>query len=313
MILSVSRRTDIPNYYVEWFFRRLEEGFLYVRNPMNARQVSRIDLTPDSVDCIVFWTKNPANMMAHLERLLDYPFYFQFTITPYGKEIEPGLPDKKELLSTFRRLSEKIGKEKVIWRYDPIFLSEKYTLDYHLEAFGKMADALAGYTERVVISFIDLYAKTKRNMAGLGMREMTEKDMLSLAAGIAKTAAEHHLSVESCAEQIPLQDFGIRHGSCIDKALIERLTGCTLAGTKDKNQRKECGCLESVEAGTYHTCLNGCKYCYANFQDAKVRENAKLYDVDSPLLCGSIGPEDRITVRKVRTLKDGQINLFSQT
>lgn len=313
MILSVSRRTDIPGYYAEWFLRRLEEGFLYVRNPMNAHQISRIDLSPDVVDCIVFWTKNPANMMTQLERLRNYLYYFQFTITPYGKEMEPGLPDKKEILSTFRSLSEKLGKEKVIWRYDPIFLSEKYTVDHHLEAFGKMADALAGYTERVVISFIDLYAKTQRNMAGSGMREMTEKDMLLLAAGIAKTAAEHHLSVESCAEQIPLQDFGIRHGSCIDKALIERLTGCTLAGTKDKNQRKECGCLESVEVGTYHTCLNGCKYCYANFQDAKVRENAKLYDVDSPLLCGNIGPEDRITVRKVRTLKNGQIDLFSQT
>lgn len=313
MILSVSRRTDIPGYYAEWFLRRLEEGFLYVRNPMNAHQISRIDLSPEVVDCIVFWTKNPADMMTQLERLWDYLYYFQFTLTSYGRETEPGLPDKKELLSTFRRLSEKIGKEKVIWRYDPIFLSGKYTVDYHLEAFGKMADALAGYTERVVISFIDLYAKTQRNMAGLGMREMTEEDMFSLAAGIAKTAAEHHLSVESCAEQIPLQDFGIRHGSCIDKALIERLTGCTLAGTKDKNQRKECGCLESVEVGTYHTCLNGCKYCYANFQDAKVRENAKLYDVDSPLLCGNIGPEDRITVRKVRTLKDGQIDLFGQT
>lgn len=313
MILSVSRRTDIPNYYAEWFLRRIEEGFLYVRNPMNAHQVSRIDLSPDIVDCIVFWTKNPANMMAHLERLRDYLYYFQFTLTPYGKETEPGLPDKKELLTTFRKLSEKIGKERVIWRYDPIFLSDKYTVEHHLEAFGEMADALAGYTEKVVISFIDMYAKTKRNMAGLGMLEMTKEDMFLLAAGIAGTASEHQLSVETCAEQITLQNFGIRHGSCIDKNLIERLAGCTLAGAKDKNQRKECGCLESVEVGTYHTCLNGCKYCYANFQDAKVRENAKLYDVDSPLLCGSIGPEDKITVRKVRTLKDGQLSLFDQT
>ena len=140
MILSVSRRTDVPNYYSDWFIHRIGEGFLYVRNPLNSHQISRIDLSPDVVDCIVFWTKNPANMIEKLESLQDYKYYFQFTLTGYGKEIEPALPDKRtELIPTFIRLSEKIGKEKVIWRYDPILISKRYTADYHLKAFEEIA------------------------------------------------------------------------------------------------------------------------------------------------------------------------------
>ncbi|MDE6517174.1 MAG: DUF1848 domain-containing protein, partial [Acetatifactor sp.] len=287
MILSVSRRTDIPNYYAEWFMSRIREGFCYVRNPMNPHQVSRIDLSPQVVDCIVFWTKNPADMMKYLEKLQDYTYYFQFTLTGYGRDIEPNLPDKREkLIPTFQELSRRIGREKVIWRYDPIFLNERYSADYHLKAFEEIAGKLAGYTERVVVSFVDMYAKIRRNAAAHSIRETAKDDMICLAGEMAQIAADHHLRIESCAEQIELQDLGIQHGSCIDKDLIERLLGCRLAGGKDKNQRKECGCFESVEVGTYNTCLNGCKYCYANFSDEKVKESVKLYRVDSPLLCG---------------------------
>jgi len=304
MILSVSRRTDIPNYYAEWFIGRIREGFCYARNPMNPHQVSRIDISSQVVDCIVFWTKNPANMMKYLEELRDYTYYFQFTLTGYGRDIEPNLPDKrKELIPTFQELSKRIGRERVVWRYDPIFLNEKYTEDYHLKAFGEIADKLAGYTERVVVSFVDMYAKIRRNAAAHSIRETAEGDMIRLAREMARIAADHHLLIESCAEQIDLGDLGIRHGSCIDRGLIERLLGCGLDGGKDRNQRKECGCFESVEVGTYNTCLSGCKYCYANFSDGKVEENVKLYSVDSPLLCGNIGAGDRITNRAVSALK----------
>lgn len=308
MILSASRRTDIPNYYAEWFMGRIREGFCYVRNPMNPHQVSRIDLSPQVVDCIVFWTKNPAGIMKYLEELQDYTYYFQFTLTGYGRDIEPNLPDKRrELIPTFQELSKRVGKERVIWRYDPIFLNEKYTADYHLKAFGEIANRLAGYTERVVVSFVDMYAKIRRNAAAYSIRETTESDMLRLAKGMARIAADHHLLIESCAEQIDLGELGIRHGSCIDRALIEKLLGRRLVGGKDKNQRKACGCFESVEVGTYNTCLNGCKYCYANFSDEKVEENVKRYRVDSPLLCGEVGFEDKVTDRAVKSLTDGQI------
>ena len=310
MILSASRRTDIQNYYGEWFMGRLREGFCYVRNPMNPHQVSRLELSPGVVDCIVFWTKNPANMIKYLEELRDYTYYFQFTLTGYGRDIEPNLPDKrKELIPTFQELSKRIGRERVIWRYDPIFLNEKYTADYHLKAFAEIADRLAGYTERVVVSFVDMYAKIRRNAKEYSIRETAEDDMIRLTGELAQIAADRHLRIESCAEQIELHKLGIRHGSCIDRELIERLLGCKLAGGKDKNQRRECGCLESVELGAYNTCLNGCKYCYANFSDEKVAENANLYRVDSPMLCGSIGPEDKVTDRPVRSLRDEQICL----
>ncbi|RKI24554.1 DUF1848 domain-containing protein [bacterium 1xD8-6] len=311
MILSVSRRTDIPNYYSDWFIARIKEGFLYVRNPMNAHQISRIDLSPEVVDCIVFWTKNPANMIEKLEDLKKYMYYFQFTLTGYGRDIEPNLPNKREeLIPTFKRLSEKIGKERVIWRYDPILISKRYTMNYHLQAFEEIADNLADYTERVVISFVDFYSKTKRNARGLGIRQITDEEMLEVAGKMAQIASKYNLIIETCAEQINLHEIGIQHGSCIDKKLIERLLGCKLIAKKDKNQRAGCGCIESVEVGTYNTCLSGCKYCYANFNDRRVEDNVKSYNRSSALLCGNITSDDSITERKVKSMKDNQISFL---
>lgn len=311
MILSVSRRTDIPNYYSDWFINRIKEGFLYVRNPMNAHQISRIDLSPEIVDCIVFWTKNPANIIDKLDFLQNYVYYFQFTLTGYGKDVEPNLPNKRgELIPTFRRLSKKIGKEKIIWRYDPILLSKRYTMDYHLKAFEEIACNLADYTKKIVISFVDLYSKTQRNTRELGIKQMTDEEIMHLAGKMAQIASKYHLAIETCAEQIDLQEAGIQHGSCIDKNLIEQILGCKLIAGKDKNQRRECGCLESVEVGTYNTCLNGCKYCYANFHENKVKDNVKIYDPYAALLCGNITPDDKITDRKVKSLKDRQMSFL---
>ena len=311
MILSVSRRTDVPNYYFDWFVNRIKDGYLYVRNPMNVHQISKIDISPEVVDCIVFWTKNPANMLDKLEDLRDYPYYFQFTLNGYGKDIEPNLPNKrKELIPTFQKLSEKIGKERVIWRYDPILVNQKYTMDYHLKAFEEIAENLADYTEKVVISFVDLYAKTQRSMRDLAIRTLSNEEMLYLAVRMAQIASKYNLIIESCAEQIDLQKAGVQHGSCIDKKLIEKILSCKLIGEKDKNQREECGCFESVEVGTYNTCLNGCKYCYANFSEERVKENTKQYDPNSPLLCGKVDSDDKITDRKVKSLKDNQLSLF---
>lgn len=311
MILSVSRRTDIPNYYSDWFIARIKEGFLYVRNPMNAHQISRIDLSPEVVDCIVFWTKNPANMIEKLGHLEKYMYYFQFTLTGYGKDVEPNLPNKrKEVIPTFKRLSEKIGKERVIWRYDPILVNKRYTMDYHRKAFEEIASNLEDNTEKVVISFVDFYSKTQRNTRGLDIRQITNEERVELAGEMARIASKYHLIIETCAEQINLNEVGILHGSCIDKKRIERLLGCKLIVEKDKNQREACGCIESVEVGAYNTCLNGCKYCYANFNNSKVEDNVKLYNRDSALLCGKISSDDRITERKMKSMKDNQISFL---
>lgn len=311
MILSVSRRTDIPAFYAEWFFQRIREGFLYVRNPMNPRQVSRIGLSPEVVDCIIFWSKNPAPMLERLDELREYPFYFQFTLTGYGRDIEPGLPDKrKEVIGTFQKLSEKVGKERVVWRYDPILVNGRYTIEYHLKAFEEIAGCLKGYTEKVVISFVDFYAKTLRNTKDLYIKSLSREEMREIAEGMAQIAKSCGLVIETCAEQINLQDVGIRHGSCIDKNRIEKIAGCSLSVEKDKNQREACGCCESIDVGAYNTCRNGCRYCYANYHEEQVRKCIACYDVDSPLLCGRIEPEERVTDRKVRSFRNPQLSIF---
>lgn len=311
MILSVSRRTDIPGYYAEWFYNRIKEGFVYVRNPMNPHQVREIKITPDVVDCIVFWTKNPLPMMERLDELKVYPYYFQFTLTGYGKDVEAYLPDKKtELLPIFQKLSEKIGRERVIWRYDPIFFSNRYSVEYHVETFREFAGVLNGYTEKCVISFLDLYAKIKKNMEDLSSYELEEGELRAFAKEISQIAKQNHISVGSCAEKIDLEDCGIVHNCCIDKGLIERLIGCKLKVGKDKNQRQECGCVESIDIGTYDTCRNGCAYCYANSGMKNVEGNVAKYDSASPLLCGGVEKEDKVTQRKVASVKETQLSIF---
>ena len=251
MVLSVSRRTDIPNYYSEWFYNRIKDGYLYVRNPMNAHQVSKIQLSSEVVDCIVFWTKNPEPMFSRLEDLDAYKYYFQFTLTGFGNDIERNIPHKKEhMIPIFQKLAEKIGREKVIWRYDPIFFTDRYTPEYHLKAFEQIAGALNGYTSKCVVSFVDIYAKNKKNMSAVNSFSLPEKDLVTFAAQIAVIAKNHGIKTASCAEVIDLSACGIEHNCCIDRELIQQIIGYKIKADKDKNQRKKCGCMESIDIGT---------------------------------------------------------------
>lgn len=311
MILSVSRRTDIPCFYADWFFNRIKEGFLYVRNPMNPHQISRINLTPELVDCIVFWTKNPEPMLNRLDELKEYMYYFQFTLTGYGRDIECNVPHKKDnMIPIFQKLSKQIGPERIIWRYDPILFTEKYTMEYHLKAFLQIAEALEGCTKRCVISFVDTYTKNQKNLHALQEFRLEENVLKDFAKSLSMIAHGHGMEIVTCAEQMDLKEFGISHSCCIDQVLIEKLLNCKLKAEKDKNQRKECGCIESIEVGTYNTCKNGCKYCYANGVPESIIENCKSYDVNSPLLCGILHEGDKITERKVKSLKIQQLSLF---
>lgn len=299
MLLSVSRRTDIPNYYSEWFYNRIKAGFVYVRNPMNYRQVRKICLAPDVIDCIIFWTKNPIPMMERLGELKEYAYYFQFTLTGYGRDVERKLPDKRAvLIPAFQNLSNRIGRERVIWRYDPIFFSDRYDRGYHLDAFRDIAEALRGYTEKCVISFLDIYPKNRKNMELLSYRIPDEREIREFAKELYEIARKNGIAVASCAEKMDLEDCGIAHNRCIDRELIERITGRRLNVKKDKNQRVECGCAASVDIGTYNTCENGCAYCYANHSASLVKSNILKYDPASPILCGRIEEEDVIKVRK---------------
>lgn len=311
MILSVSRRTDIPNYYSDWFFNRVKAGFVNVRNPLNTHQISQIKITPDIVDCIVFWTKNPIPIMARLDELNGYQYYFQFTLTGYGNDVEKNLPDKKTMMiPAFRKLSQNIGKDKIIWRYDPIFFSKRYTMNYHLKAFKHIAESLKGFTNQCVISFVDTYAKNKNKLEQLLNTELHEQELRKFAKELSEIANKNHILLSSCAEKIDLSELGIRHNCCIDKDLIENIIGCKLKVSKDKNQRKECGCIESVDIGTYNTCKNGCVYCYANYSQVSVERNALKFNPLSPLLCGEVTAEDKINQKDVKTFKKCQFNFF---
>lgn len=318
MIISASRRTDIPAFYSEWFFNRIKAGFLDVRNPMNNRQVSRIPLSPDIVDCIVFWTKNPIPMIPKLDALWDYCYYFQFTLTGYGRDIEANLPDKKEeLIPAFQRLSDKIGPERVIWRYDPILVNDRYSVPYHMKAFAEIAKALNGYTEKCVFSFVDVYGKNKTAMQRLGVRNLSMGEMRSIAVQIRDIARANHMTVATCAEVIDLEALGIEHNACIDRVLVERLTGGKIRDSKknlkDSGQREACRCMASREVGTHNTCGNGCVYCYANYSLESVRRNVAKYDPNSTMLCDRLEPDEEVTTPKdVKPLivKDGQLSLF---
>lgn len=307
MIISASRRTDIPTYYSEWFMNRIREGYALARNPMNAHQVSRISLSPEVVDGIVFWTKNPAPMLDKLPQLKDYMYYFQFTLNAYEQDVEAGVPLKhKYIVPTFQRLSEMIGPERVVWRYDPILLSDKYTFDYHVKYFELLAKKLAPYTQKCTISFLDMYVKTERNVAGLNIQPWTLELQDAMAKSLAEIAHSYGLELETCAEGIELEKYGIKHAHCIDGELFAKLLGCPLKVGKDKNQRKECGCVDSVDIGAYNTCRNGCRYCYANFNAKMVQNNRQRHNPLSPLLLGELQPDDKVTERKLTSCLERQ-------
>ena len=250
-------------------------------------------------------------MMDRLDLLRNYMYYFQFTINSYGQDIEANIPSKNDIIiPTFRTLSDKIGPERVIWRYDPILLTEKYSVDYHIHYFEEIAKRLSGYTEKCIISFVDLYRNTKSNTKDLGLLQLETTAMYEIAHRMSEIALKYGIKMESCAEKINLDQFGIEHGHCIDCSLFERLLGCRLDLDKDKNQREECGCMASVDIGMYNTCKNGCKYCYANYSANTVAKHYASHNPESSLISGAIGDEDVVKDRVVKSCKDCQLNLF---
>jgi len=308
MIINTGQRTDIPAFYSEWFANRLRAGLVCVRNPYDPQQVSRYRLDPSVVDVIGFCTKNPAPMFAHMHLLRQYGQYWFITLTPYGRDIEPNVPDKHRLLDDFRRLSDLVGIHSIGWRYDPIFLSERYTVDYHLRAFEKMARALEGYTRTVVISFIDLYPKVRRNFPEA--MEVPAAQRLTLGKALIEVAGARGMTVKPCAEGDALAAFGADCGGCMRVSDYERAIGKRLNVPKRKGARAECACYLACDIGAYNTCRHLCRYCYANAEPGIVLAQSRRHDPESPFLIGNYMEGDRIHDVPQASWIDGQTSMF---
>lgn len=294
MILNVSGRCDIPAFYSKWFMNRIQAGFVDVRNPFDEKRVSRIYF--EDVDAFVFCTKNPIPMLEFLPQL-NKPVILQVTLTPYKQDIEPLVPDKKQILEAIRKCSEIVGIDQLFVRYDPIFLSERYDLDYHKRAFERMCSLLEGDVKQIIVSFLDLYKNVKKNQGILKYREWTEKDYQEIGRAFSASAQKHGMSVQTCFEERDLTEFGFKKGACVSHELAYQLTGKTYKNWTVR-QGKVCGCVQMADIGVYNSCMHFCKYCYANYDEDQVRKNFKKHDPDSSLLIGTLQEDDIIKVRK---------------
>jgi hypothetical protein len=264
MIISASRRTDIPAFFGEWFMDRLREKRVAVKNPRNPKIISEVSLDPEDVDCIVFWTKNAKNFMRYLDEIerTGHRYYFQYTLNSYGNSIEKNL-DAKSAAEAFIALSKLIGKKKIIWRYDPVIINDTYTVEYHLKNFGELCEKLNRFTEKCVISFVDRYSFLANAFKEYNITELSDDQIREIAGGISVIAAKYAIPLASCCEGIDLSKYNIRGNKCVDDELINELFGLRIKYKKDPGQRRECGCCVSRDIGAYNTCPHGCVYCYA--------------------------------------------------
>ena len=294
MILNVSGRTDIVAFYSKWFMNRYKEGYVDVRNPFNRKLVSRIFFS--DVDAILFCTKNPIPILNYLKEM-KMPIIFQVTLTPYQKDIEPFVPPKEQVIEGIKKVSEILGKEKVYVRYDPIFLSEKYNLEYHTKAFERVCTLLDGYIDYIIVSFIDDYKNVRKNLPVLKYREFTENDYKTIGENFSKSARKHNIMVQTCFEERNLVEYGFIKGECLSHELAFSLTGKTYKNWKARREGK-CNCVEMVDIGDYNSCKHFCKYCYANYDEKRVEKNHKQHDPTSSLLIGHLKEDDIIKERK---------------
>ena len=292
MIINTGQRTDIPAFYAKWFSNRLKQGFVCVRNPYNPSSVSRYKLDPRVVDVIGFCTKNPEPMFEYMNLLKDYGQYWYISITPYGKDIEPNVKDKHKLIEDFKTLSNIVGINSIGLRYDPILITNKYTMEYHIKAFTQILEQLDGYTNTVVISFVDLYPKVKRNYPEL--QEVDKTSRIELGIKMIEIANKHNMILKPCAEGDELAKYGADCSGCMRISDYEKAIGKKLNIKNQKGSRDSCACYLACDIGAYNTCNHLCRYCYANAQKDIVLNNITKHDPDSPFLIGNYQENDKI-------------------
>lgn len=300
-------RTDIPAFYSQWFINRIKAGYVLVRNPYNPSSVTRYEINPDVVDLIAFCTKNPAPMLKYMDVLKPYGQYWFVTITPYGKEIEPNVPDKRQVLEDFKTLSKFVGVDSIGWRYDPIFINDKYSIDFHIETFEQMARELSGYTKTCIISFIDLYKKVIKNFPQACMVEKEKR--LKIGKAFAEIGRQYDITIKACAEGDELAPYGVDCSGCLTQEVYETVLHTKLDMPKIKGQRNGCACFFGNDIGAYDTCRHFCKYCYANTDYRAVLSNSELHNPDSPFLIGTHQAGDIINHAVQESWVDNQLTL----
>lgn len=307
MIIDISGRTDIVNYYSEWMFKRFEAGFVYSRNSLFPNSVRRYELTPDKVDCIIFGSKNFTPVLSRIQEITErFPTYFHYTITAYGKDIEPGVPYIDISIETFLMLSEIVGAQRMAWRYDPILLTETYTVEQHMKIFDYIAGRLNGHFDRCIFSFVEMYKKHEINLPEL--IPLTDVDKKNIAKGIGAIAMRRGFILQTCGPEADYMPYGILTSGCNTLDILGNANNLRFRKLKHRGFREGCHCIESRDVGALNSCLNGCKYCYANKNAQVPKENYALHDPDSPLLIGHLKPTDRLEpgVQKSFLVKDGQ-------
>ena len=293
MILNTGARTDTVQYYSEWLLNRFAEGYVLTRNPLFPNKVTRYELSPDKVDLVMFCSKNYAPILPRLKEITDkYRTYFHYTITAYGRDVEPNVPDIDTSINTLIKLSSIVGKERIAWRYDPVLLTEKYTVEKHFETFEYMANQLAPYIDRCIFSFVEMYKKLQRNMPEL--IPLTEADKLRLAERLGAIASKYGIRIQTCGTNGDYTKYGINASGCATLEILGKANSCEFKDIKHKGLRDGCHCIESRDVGAYDTCPNGCRYCYANNDMARVRENYKKHNLRSPLLVGELQSADTV-------------------
>ncbi len=310
MILSASMRTDIPAFYSKWFMNRVREGYVYVRNPYYRNKVTKYIISPKVIDLLCFGTKNPHPMLDYIDEIKqNYKMIWYITITPYGKDIEPNVPDKKQVIEDVKTLSNKLGYESIMIRYDPICMNEKFNVSKHIYAFEKLVKQLKGYIHNITISFLDIYEKVKKNAPDL--RAPTKEEEIELAKAFTKIGKENGMMVHGCCEDRELGEYGLDMAGCMSKSIVERVCGYRLNPPKSSNMRGACNCLMGHDIGAYNSCMHLCRYCYANYNQKVVMENVKKHDPNSPFLIGSFMEGDILSEAKQKSWKASNMEQLS--
>lgn len=311
MIINTGARTDTAQWYAPWLLRRFAEGYVLVRNPRYLHKVSRYELDPAVVDCVVFCSKNYAPLLSGLHAITErFNTHFHYTITAYGADIEPEVPDLEQSVETLIELERQVGSRRICWRYDPVLLTERYTVERHLETFSWLAERLAGHVDRCIFSFVEMYKKLEHNFPELSPIGMDDRDRL--ARGLGEIAARREMPIQTCGNNGLWPQYGIGRSACMTLGMLGEANGVEFKKLKHVGQRTGCGCFDARDIGAYDSCPNGCRYCYANRDHALAVHNyLHEHDPASPLLLGSLTAEDEVTFASQRSIlmNPGQLTM----